>query len=49
MIEEIECFKQVREKDLVLILQNFFKDKFTINNDISDVYNISTVNLKIYD
>jgi hypothetical protein len=41
LAEEINIFKNTRENDLLLILKKFLKDKFEINNDISEIFIIN--------
>ena len=38
LAEEINIFKNTRENDLLLILKKFLKDKYEINNDISEIF-----------
>ena len=41
--EEIELFKNKREKALIEILKKFFKDKYELNVDIKNLYNVSSL------
>lgn len=47
MNEEINCFKKDRENDILMILKTFFKDKFELTNEISNLYELNS-NVKIY-
>lgn len=38
LAEEINIFKNTRENDLMLILKKFLRDKYEINNEISEIF-----------
>jgi hypothetical protein len=41
MLEEISNFKSSREKDLVVIMKKFFKEKCELENEVSLVYEVN--------
>jgi hypothetical protein len=38
LAEEINIFKNTRENDLMLILKKFLRDKYEINNEITEIF-----------
>lgn len=43
LIYELNCFKNYREKDLLVIMKTFFKEKLDFDTDVKTVYDIGAI------
>ena len=41
--EEIIEFKEKREKDIIKYMKTFFKEKYDLNVEIQNIYNLSSI------